>query len=61
MAFQDFFKKLFGDRHAREVKKLQPRVDAINAHAERLSSLSEDELKAQTEKFRGILRDRTAE
>ena len=51
--------KILGDRHEREARRLQPRVDAINAHAERLQSLSEDELKAQTDKLRGIIRERT--
>ncbi|MFW6206131.1 MAG: preprotein translocase subunit SecA, partial [Gemmatimonadota bacterium] len=57
---KQFFTKLFGSRHDREVKKLQPLVDEINAAAARLESLSEEELKGQTEKFRGIIRERTA-
>ena len=59
MAFQDVFKKVFGSRHDREVKKLQPLVDEINAIADRLQGLSEEELKAQTDKFRGIIAERT--
>ncbi|HEX2168296.1 MAG TPA: preprotein translocase subunit SecA [Longimicrobiales bacterium] len=53
--------KVFGDRHEREARKLEPLVDEINAVADDLQSLSEDELRAQTEKFRGIIRERTAE
>ncbi|HSH45755.1 MAG TPA: preprotein translocase subunit SecA, partial [Longimicrobiales bacterium] len=60
MAFQDMFKKLFGDRYAREVKKLQPIVDEINEIADRLQSVSEEELKGQTEKFRSLISERTA-
>ncbi len=56
---KETFNNLFGTRHDREVAKLQPLVDEINGHAERLQSVSEEELKAQTEKFRGIIRDRT--
>jgi preprotein translocase subunit SecA len=59
MGFKEVVTNLFGSRHDREVKKLQPMVDEINAMAERLESLSEEELKGQTEKFRGIIRERT--
>ncbi|MGH7477804.1 MAG: preprotein translocase subunit SecA, partial [Longimicrobiales bacterium] len=52
------FKKIFGDRHAREAKKLQPLVDEINAIVDRLQSLSEAELKAQTETFRARIKER---
>jgi preprotein translocase subunit SecA len=53
--------KVFGDRHEREARKLLPLVDEINEIAAELQALSDDELKAQTEKFRGIIRERTAE
>jgi preprotein translocase subunit SecA len=51
--------KVFGDRHEREARKLHPMVDEINAIVEELQALSDEELKAQTEKFRGIIRERT--
>jgi preprotein translocase subunit SecA len=50
--------KIIGDRHAREAKKLAPLVDEINEFADSLQSVSDEELKAQTEKLRGIVRDR---
>jgi preprotein translocase subunit SecA len=53
--------KVFGDRHEREARKLLPLVDDINEIAEDLQGLSDDELKAQTEKFRATIRERTAE
>ncbi|HSJ32003.1 MAG TPA: preprotein translocase subunit SecA [Longimicrobiales bacterium] len=52
--------KVFGDRHEREARKLEPLVAEINAIADDLAALSEEELRAQTEKFRGIIRERTA-
>jgi preprotein translocase subunit SecA len=52
---------IFGSRHAREAKKFQPLVDEINAFVEELASLSDAQLQAQTEKFRGIVRERVGE
>jgi preprotein translocase subunit SecA len=53
--------KIFGTRFDRERKKLWPVVEAIHREEERLKGLSEEQLKAQTPKFRAILADRTAE
>jgi preprotein translocase subunit SecA len=53
--------KVFGDRHEREAKRLGPVVDQINEIAEELSALSEEELRGQTAKFRGIIAERTAD
>jgi preprotein translocase subunit SecA len=50
---------IFGSRQAREVKKLQPLLQAIHAHEAELAGLDEEALKGQTAKFRGILADRT--
>jgi len=52
---------VFGTRHEREVRRIQPLVDAINAEYERLHAVPEAELQRQTEKLRGIVRERTAE
>ena len=57
---KNFFKKLFGDRHDREVKKLDPLVDEINEIYEGLKDLSEEELKGKTQEFRDYLKERTA-
>ena len=46
------FKKMMGTNHEREVKKLQPKVEAINALEKRLRKLSDAELKAKTGEFR---------
>ena len=52
---------LFGDRHAREAKKLTPLVEQINVIGDRLQSLSEAELKAQTERLRAVIQERVGE
>jgi len=54
-----FLKKILGSQHSREVKKLQPVVDQINEVFQGLSSLSDEELRAKTEEFRGRIRERT--
>jgi preprotein translocase subunit SecA len=59
--FKRVLTAFLGTRHEREKKRLQPIVDAIHSHEERLASVSEEELRGQTEKFRAILRERTQE
>src|SRR4029079_18273289 len=51
--------EVFGTRFERERKRIQPVLDAIHQEEERLKDLSEDELKAQTAKFRTLLEERT--
>ena len=52
---------VFGTRHEREVKRIQPLIDAINAEYERLHALTEVQLQRQTEKLRGLVHEATAE
>ncbi|MEJ7811616.1 MAG: preprotein translocase subunit SecA, partial [Gemmatimonadaceae bacterium] len=59
--FKDFFKRVFGTRHQRELKRISPIVAAINAEYERLHDIPEEELRGQTTKFRAIMAERTAE
>ena len=42
------FKKVFGTKNDREIKKLQVLVDQINEHESSFQSLSDDELRAKT-------------
>ena len=58
---KDLVSKVFGTRHEREAKKMRPLVAEINAIADDLQSLSEDDLKARTAKFRALLKERTEE
>jgi preprotein translocase subunit SecA len=50
---------VFGTRFERELKQLQPLVDQIKAHEERLKDLSEAELRGQTTQFRARIAERT--
>ncbi len=52
---------VFGTRHDREKKRIQPIVDQVNEEYERLQSVSEEELRGQTEKFRARIREETSE
>jgi preprotein translocase subunit SecA len=47
--------KIFGTQHERDVKRLMPRVAEINALEPQIKALSDDQLKAKTEEFRGQL------
>ncbi len=50
---------VFGTRFDRERKRIQPIVNQIHGHEERLKDLSEADLKAQTPLFRERLAERT--
>ena len=57
--FKRVLTAFMGTRHARDRKKLQPILDAIHEHEERLGTASEDEVRGQTAKFRALLHERT--
>ncbi len=48
--------KVFGTQHERDLKKLAPRVEAINALEPAMEALSDDALRARTPEFRERLR-----
>jgi len=50
--------KIFGTKNEREVKRLQPRVLAINALEPEMQKLSDDELRAKTAEFRARVQER---
>src|SRR5437667_1462856 len=50
-----------GSRHERERRRIQPIVDQINEFDVRLQQVTDEELRAQTQKFRGLIADRTGE
>ena len=53
------FTKIFGTRFDRDLKRIQPIVDAIHEHEARLKDLSDGELQAQTLKFREVIAQQT--
>jgi preprotein translocase subunit SecA len=54
-------KKIFGDRNTKVLNELWPVVNEINEEYEKLSGLSDDQLKAKTEEFRNRIAEGTRE
>ncbi|WP_417320802.1 preprotein translocase subunit SecA [Emcibacter sp.] len=50
-------RKIFGSSNDRYVKSLKPRIEAINALEESISSLSDEDLRGKTAEFRARLED----
>jgi preprotein translocase subunit SecA len=50
--FNQLLTKVFGSKHERDVKRLQPQVAAINALEPEIQRLSDDELRERTARFR---------
>ncbi len=55
------FTAVFGTRFDRELKRIQPLIDAIKEHEARLGSLPTEAIQAQTEKLRAIIQARVGE
>ena len=55
--FSGIASKLFGSSNDREIKKFQPKVEAINALEPEMEALSDDALKAKTLEFRKQLEE----
>ncbi len=53
--FAPLFKKIFGSKNEREVKRMLKAVTAINALEEQMVGLSDEQLKAKTEEFKARL------
>jgi preprotein translocase subunit SecA len=56
---QSWFTKIVGTRFQRELKRIRPIVDAIHRHEERLRTLADQELQAQTPKLKALVHERT--
>ncbi len=44
--------KIFGSKHDREMKRLQPIIDTVNSYEDAMKKLSDEELKAKTPYFK---------
>jgi preprotein translocase subunit SecA len=58
---QGLLKKIFGDRNEKAMKDLWPIVDEINSEYEKITLLSDDDLKAKTIEFKGKVQIHTEE
>jgi len=52
--------KLFGDKKQKDIQELQPYVDQINGEYAKLSSISNDELRAKTKDFKERIKAHTS-
>jgi preprotein translocase subunit SecA len=55
------FKKIFGDKHSKNIKELYPIVVEINEHYEQVKNLTDDELRGKTAEFKQRIQDYTSE
>lgn len=53
---QKVLAKIFGTQHEREMKRLQPLIDQINALEPQMKKLTDDQLKAKTPEFKDRLK-----
>ena len=54
-------KKLFGDKHEKDLKVLWPIVEEINSYYETIKNLTNDELKNKTNEFKEKIQAHTEE
>jgi preprotein translocase subunit SecA len=57
MTMLELIKKLFGSKHEKDVNRLRPVVDEINALLPSMAALSDEQLRGKTEEFRGRIRE----
>ena len=50
--FGDLLKKIVGSKNDRELKRIRPMVDQINGFEQRVSPLTDDQLRAKTAEFK---------
>lgn len=59
--FDSLLKKLFGNKAERDLKEILPYVDKIKAATPRIEKLSNDELRAESQRLRNLVQERIAE
>ncbi len=57
----NIIKKIFGDKHAKDIKRLQPIVEEINKHFEEYKNLTDEQLRGKTVEFRNRIKEATSE
>ncbi len=57
VSFGGIARRLFGSENERRIKRLKPKVDAINALEAEIQALSDDELRAKTDEFKQQIAD----
>src|SRR3990172_91788 len=53
--------KIFGSKHKRDIRQIQPLVGQINEYFQQFASLTDEQLKAKTKAFKQRIADATAE
>lgn len=53
------FKKIFGDKHTKDIKRILPIVEQINKYYEEYQKLTDDELRAKTQEFKQRIKEAT--
>ena len=51
----NLLKKIVGTKNERELKRIQPLIEEINSHEQKMRALSDEELKGMTPLFKGRL------
>lgn len=59
--FNNFLKKIFGDKNTKAYKELWPLVEEINQEYEKLNSLTDDELRGKSQELKEYLKNETAD
>ena len=52
MVMAKVLSQIFGTKHGREMKRIQPIVDRVNSFATAMSGLSDEQLKKKTIEFK---------
>ena len=58
VSFSGFLKKIFGSKADRDMKAIQPILTKILAAYEKIDKLSDDDLRAEAQRIKGVIADR---
>ena len=53
--------KVFGTSNEREIKRMRPQIDQMNALEPQMQQLTDEQLRAKTAEFRARIKERTQE